>query len=162
MLRSISIQLVVFTCIFLAVSFLREIDMLSTFDNVSAPIYQVETLAHENMALKAHGKKTIVYFFAPWCTVCELSIDNLQKTYQASTDIDVIAVALDYVDEQQVKTFTDKHQLTFPIALGKEAIKKDYKIKGYPSYYVLNAKNEIIAKSMGYSSQFGLYLRSLF
>jgi hypothetical protein len=57
--------------------------------------------------------------------------------------------------------FTSKHQLTFPIALGNEAIKQAFAVSGYPSYYVIDEKNQITAKSMGYSAELGLYLRTL-
>ena len=53
------------------------------------------------------------------------------------------------------------HQLTFPVALGHEGVKKTFKIKGYPSYYVLDEQNTIVSRSMGYSSEIGLYLRLL-
>lgn len=139
---------------------LRETSMLSSNDNITPASHQLTTIMNEQLELRANGKKTIVYFFAPWCQVCNLSIDNLQNVYQKTPNLNVIAVALDFVDEEQVKKFTMNHQLTFPIALGNEAVKSDYKVKGYPSYYVLDEENTIIARSLGYSSEIGLYLRS--
>ena len=116
---------------------------------------------HNDIRLQAKGKKTIVYFFAPWCQVCNFSINNLQSVYQKNPEIDVIAIALDFVDVDEVKKFTNNHQLTFPVALGNESVKADFKVQGYPSYYVLNGENTIIGRSLGYSSEIGLYLRSL-
>jgi thiol-disulfide isomerase/thioredoxin len=126
-----------------------------------AHIDKVPTLMCKNISLKASGKTTILYFFAPWCQVCHASIENLQALYQKNEHIDVIAIALDFTTKQEVMKFTSQHQLTFPIALGNEAIKQTFKISGYPSYYVLSEENVIIGKSMGYSSELGLYLRSL-
>jgi len=85
----------------------------------------------------------------------------LQSVYEKNQNIDVIAIALDYVNEQEIKDFSAQHQLTFPIALGNEELKKSFKIKGYPSYYVLNEQNTVVSRSIGYSSELGLYLRSL-
>lgn len=160
MLRSILIQLIVFLFIFNAVAMLRESSMLSSSDDVVPATHQLKTIMDQEVNLQANGKKTIVYFFAPWCQVCNLSIDNLQNVYQKTPNLDVIAVALDFVDVEQVKKFTMNHQLTFPIALGNETVKSDYKVMGYPSYYVLDEENTIIARSLGYSSEIGLYLRS--
>ena len=115
----------------------------------------------ETISLNSQGKTTIVYFFAPWCQVCHASIGNLQALFQKNEQLDVIAVAMDYTSSEEVMKFTSQHQLTFPIALGNEAIKQTFEISGYPSYYVLNEENVIIGKSMGYSSELGLYLRSL-
>jgi len=121
----------------------------------------VVTLMEETVSLNSQGKVTILYFFAPWCQVCHASIDNLQALYQKNEHLEVIAIALDFTSKDEVMAFTSKHQLTFPIALGNEAIKQAFEISGYPSYYVLSEENVIIGKSMGYSSELGLYLRSL-
>jgi peroxiredoxin len=124
-------------------------------------IDEVPTLMGETISLNAQGKTTILYFFAPWCQVCHASIGNLQAIFQKNEQLDVIAVAMDFTSHEEVMRFTSQHQLTFPIALGNEAIKQAFEISGYPSYYVLNEENVIIGKSMGYSSELGLYLRSL-
>jgi peroxiredoxin len=160
LLRSILIQLVVFLFIFNGVAMLRETSMLSSSGDVVPAKHQLKTIMDHDISLEANGKKTIVYFFAPWCQVCNLSIDNLQDVYQKTPELNVIAVALDFVDVEQVKKFTMNHQLTFPVALGNETVKKDYQVMGYPSYYVLNEENAIIGRSLGYSSEIGLYLRS--
>jgi len=160
LIRSILIQVIVFLFIFNAVAMLRETSMLSSSNDVVPVTHQLKTIMDKPIDLQANGKKTIVYFFAPWCQVCNLSIDNLQNVYQKTPNLDVIAVALDFVDVEQVKKFTMNHQLTFPVALGNETVKSDYKVMGYPSYYVLDEENTIIARSLGYSSEIGLYLRS--
>jgi peroxiredoxin len=126
----------------------------NNFDNVS-------TLSGKTVSLTAFEKTTIVYFFAPWCQICHASISNLQTRYQQDQKLNVIAVALDFTDDEEVLAFTKKHQLTFPVVLGDEAIKQSFEITGYPSYYVINEENMIVSKSLGYSSALGLYLRSL-
>lgn len=160
MLRSIIIQTLVFLFIFNAIAMLRETSMLSDSDDIVPASHQLKTIMDGDILLQANGKKTIVYFFAPWCQVCNFSIENLQNVYQKNPDVNVIAVALDFVDAEEVKNFTMNHQLTFPIALGNESVKADFKVIGYPSYYVLDEENTIIARSLGYSSEIGLYLRS--
>lgn len=139
--------------------------MLSTDVKVASEenqvIRNVPTLMGEKINIASQGKKTIVYFFAPWCQICNISIGNLQSLYLKNEHLDVIAVALDYKNVDEVVNFTKQHQLTFPIALGNGAIKNTFSVSGYPSYYVLSEENIIIGKSMGYSSELGLYLRSL-
>ena len=138
----------------------KSIDEVIT-ENSDISIDLVPTLMDETVSLNAQGKTTVLYFFAPWCQVCHVSIGNLQSLFQKNEQLNVIAIALDFTSKDEVRNFTNKHQLTFPVALGNEAIKKVFEISGYPSYYVLNEENVIIAKSMGYSSELGLYLRSL-
>ena len=169
MLRSFAIQAIIFLVAFQILSFLRETSMLSTDTslkevaeaNHNLDIDTLPTLMGETVSLNAQGKTTIVYFFAPWCQICHVSIGNLQSLFEKNENLDVIAVAMDYTNNEEVMNFTSQHQLTFPIALGTEALKQSFEISGYPSYYVLNEDNVIVGKSMGYSSELGLYLRSL-
>ncbi len=164
-LRNFIIQILIFFVVFQGISFLRETSMLSTDIKINATsnllFTKVPTLMGETVSLNSQGKKTILYFFAPWCQVCHVSIGNLQALYEKNEHIDVIAVAMDYINVNEVMDFTKQHQLTIPIALGNEDIKHAFSISAYPSYYVINEENSIIGKSMGYSSGLGLYLRSL-
>ena len=121
----------------------------------------LSTTLGETITLASTDKTTVLYFFAPWCQICHISISNLQTLYEHNQQIDVIAIALDFTSEKDVIDFTNKHQLTFPIALGNETIKQAFDISGYPSYYVINKDKVIVSKSMGYSSTVGLYLRTL-
>ncbi|WP_310733530.1 MULTISPECIES: TlpA disulfide reductase family protein [unclassified Colwellia] len=161
MLKSLFIQAVVFLAIFQALTMFRESDMLSTGEQITPQTVSLETLDDKTIELANFKKTTIIYFFAPWCQICHISISNLQETYEKNQQINVIAIALDYVDKKEVFEFSSQHQLTFPIALGTEQIKHQFKIEGYPSYYVIDDKNTVIAKSMGYSSEIGLFLRTL-
>ena len=164
-LRSIALQVVIFFAVFQAISFIQETSMLATDTEVTAAnnllFTKVPTLMGDTISLNSKGKNTVIYFFAPWCQVCHISIGNLQALFEKNDHLDVIAIALDYNNADEVLSFTKQHQLTFPIVLGNEAIKKTFSISGYPSYYVINEENSIIGKSMGYSSELGLYLRSL-
>ncbi len=161
MLRSIGIQIVVFAFIFNAISWFKESSMLSSDTQVSNENSMLPTLMDTSVALHSKEDKTVLYFFAPWCQVCHLSIENLQDFYLKNENINVVAVALDYTDVNEVSEFAKQHQLTFPIALGNENIKQRYSISGYPSYYVLDEKNTVIGKSLGYSTELGMYLRTL-
>ena len=108
--------------------------MLSTDTQVAAST--LPTLMHDTVSISANDKPVVLYFFAPWCEICHMSIGNLQSIYEKNDNIDVIAIALDFTDQSEVERFTRRHQLTFPVALGNEQLKKQYKIEGYPSYYV--------------------------
>ncbi len=140
---------------------LRETSMLTTGEPIAPQSILLKTLDDKTIELSNHNKTTVIYFFAPWCQICHVSISNLQSIYEKNEHIDVIAVALDYIDRKDVIDFSTQHQLTFPIALGSEYVKTQFKVKGYPSYYVIDEENTIIAKSMGYSSEIGLLLRTL-
>lgn len=166
MIRSLIIQIILVVIIFNVASWFRESSMLSAKDNLSERVYRAPVLVTNNQSEKiltiaAQGKTTVLYFFAPWCQVCHLSIGNLQKLYEKKSDIAVIAIALDYSDKAEVLAFTKQHKLSFPVVLGTQELKAAFKIKAYPSYYILDKDNRVIGRSLGYSTELGLYLRTL-
>ena len=131
LIKNLFLQAIVFILIFNGFSWLRESSMLSGGSQLTdSPV--LSTIDYKQVELKAENKKTLIYFFAPWCTVCHASIDNLQDIYMKNQDVDVIAVALDFVDQHEVDEFVAKHDLTFPIAIGNERIKKEFKNKRLP------------------------------
>ena len=135
--------------------------MLSENELNEMQTFVLPTTHDEEINLHDKTSKKIVYFFAPWCEICHASIGNLQAIYEKNDDIDVVAIALDFNEKEDVLAFTAKHQLTFPVAYGNEIVKKHFKVQGYPSYYVLDENNKIQAKSIGYSTELGILLRSL-
>lgn len=160
MLKSISVQIIVFFLIFQLLTWFKTTDMLAIDTSVHNSALLKTTLGQE-LALVSNNKTLVLYFFAPWCSVCHASIENLQHLYEKNEQLDIIAVALDFTEEQEVLDFVQQHQLTFPIVYGNEQIKQQFKIYAYPSYYVIDEHNSIKSKSVGYSTEFGLYLRSL-
>lgn len=162
-LKSGVINLVIFAVIFNAVSFYRELNLLPSDSSVTAPnlsLPQVggQMFSHQSLA----GKNTVVYFFAPWCNVCHLSIGNLENLYQDKKgDINVIAVALSYDSHNEVQAFVQDKDLSFPVLMGTNELMSEYQINGFPSYYVLDEQGMIRAKSQGYSTELGLRLRAL-
>lgn len=109
---------------------------------------------------KLVGKPTIVYFFAPWCSICHLSISNLQALYEEQGEqVNVIAIALSYESIDQVREFMEDKTLTMPVLLGTGMVATEYKIDAFPSYYVMDAEFKIVARSRGYSTEVGMKMR---
>lgn len=130
--------------------------------NTNAGYFSLPSSMDDMVDISASGKPTLLYFFAPWCKICHLSIDNIQDFYVSNPDVDIIAIALDYKSQKEVTDFTLSHQLTFPVVYGDYKVKKHFKIFAYPSYYFLDPQNNIKKRSVGYSSSIGLYFSRLF
>ncbi len=161
MLKNLLIQCLVFIAIFQLMSWFKQSDMLPDQYSTVTEQFILPTIDDKTIALQSNKRNTIVYFFAPWCGICDVSIANLESVSKRNHNIDVIAVALDYSDKSEVLRFIQKHQLSFPVVYGNSQVKNAYKITAYPSYYVLDEESTVISKSMGYSTELGLYLRSL-
>jgi thiol-disulfide isomerase/thioredoxin len=103
------------------------------------------------------NQPTLVYFFAPWCSICKLSMGNLSAV---QNQMNTIAVALDYRDKTAVKNFITDIDVTVPILLGNSLVSKHYRVGAYPSYYIIDSKGKVLDRSSGYSSLAGLLWRT--
>ncbi|MDN4503306.1 redoxin domain-containing protein [Alteromonadaceae bacterium BrNp21-10] len=115
------------------------------------------TLNGDSLLLSAKDKPLLIYFFAPWCPVCGLSISNVIGLDNSEFDIQL--VALDYANLEEIKVFVDDHQIDLPVMLGHESLKRVFSVQGYPTYYILDKDNNVLMSDMGYSSTLGLKLR---
>lgn len=106
------------------------------------------------------GQKTLLYFFAPWCGICRLSMPNLKYLQADNEGLAVYAIALQYDSPEQVSEFIADLDLQVPVLLGNQQLAADYQIQAFPTYYVIDEKGHISAKSLGYSTALGLWLRS--
>lgn len=109
--------------------------------------------------LPAEGA-TLVYFFAPWCTVCHLSIGNLIALAHQQPQLTIQLVAQDYQSVEEVRRFIADQQLPFTVLLGTRQTAADWQVSAYPTYYLLDAQGRITARSVGYSSELGLWVRA--
>ncbi len=108
------------------------------------------------------GREVLVYFFAPWCTVCRLSADNLNdlRAVRGEDELVILMMALSYERRAAVESFVADLALTVPVLLGNEQQMQDYQIVGFPTYYVINEAGKLVSKSMGYSTELGMRLRT--
>jgi thiol-disulfide isomerase/thioredoxin len=147
---------------FIGISAFQARSMLST-DRQFAPNLRAATLQESYFDLDEVGDRaTLVYFFAPWCTYCALSSDNLVRLRRLrdEKDLQIVAVALDWKNVAEVGDYVEKHELNVPVLLGDADIMREWKVYGFPTYYVLDSKQRVVERDIGYSTQLGLWWRS--
>jgi thiol-disulfide isomerase/thioredoxin len=138
-------------------------DLLPSDGFEQAPPLVVTALGGETVSIGATpGVTTVVYFFAPWCHVCHASFGNLEDLRQQSDEsqLRIVAVALDYDSIDEVHQFLKRHTVGFPVALGSPAVSAAWRIRAFPTYYVLDEQGRVTGRSMGYSTTLGLKLRT--
>jgi len=112
----------------------------------------------KHQANVAAGKKTVVYFFAPWCAVCKASMDAL-NFFEGSDRVQTLAVGLDYDSITELKPFQEK--LSTPIYAGDLQLQRQFKVDRYPTAYILNGDGSVAHVMVGYTSRFGIWIRTL-
>jgi peroxiredoxin len=148
--------------VFVAVSAFQARNMLDT-DRQSSPQLSAMTLGSGSFDLASHEPRpTVIYFFAPWCQYCAFSSDNLNRLRRLRDEdaLRIVAVALDWKNVDEVKQFAEQHELNVPVLLGDAAIARDWKVYGFPTYYVLDSQSRVVSRDIGYSTQLGMLWRS--
>ena len=88
-------------------------------------------------------------------------LDVLMNLHHAApVDFEIVAVALDWSSAEEVREYSERHQLSMPVLLAEPAIRQRWQVKAYPSYYVLDDQHRVARRDIGYSSQFGLWWRA--
>lgn len=105
---------------------------------------------------------TLVYFFAPWCGVCAASSGNIEhlREIRSDSELDILMVALDWQTTAEVQAYVDRHEISVPVLLGNRQIASDWNVYAFPTYYMLDSKQRIVRRDLGYSTLAGLWWRS--
>lgn len=105
---------------------------------------------------------TLVYFFAPWCSVCAASSGNIEhlRELRSESELDILMVALDWKTPAEVQEYVDRHDISVPVLLGNRQIASDWNVYAFPTYYMLDSKQRIARRDLGYSTLAGLWWRS--
>tara|TARA_B100001094_G_C18092523_1_gene751210 strand:- start:594 stop:1127 length:534 start_codon:yes stop_codon:yes gene_type:complete len=169
-IKKILINVGVMVGVYLLVGLWQTRNLLSEDDGV-APGFELVDLQGKSHRLggnpqgqgDAVAKPALVYFFAPWCSVCDLTSSNVEDLKASfGDDLEVLAVALSYSGPAAVRKFADNHQLKVPVLLGHDGVGLAYKVAAYPTFYFIDPEGKIAHKTMGYTSMLGLWLRSYF
>jgi len=132
-------------------------------DGQAAPDFQLPVLNGATLTLSEfQGREVLVYFFAPWCSICQLSADNLNdlRAVREESDLAILMVALSYQNRQEVVDFVADLDLQVPVLFGTEQQMIDYQIQGFPTYYVVDEAGRLQTKSLGYSTEWGMRFRT--
>ncbi|WP_339722613.1 redoxin domain-containing protein [uncultured Paraglaciecola sp.] len=153
-------DILVIVAIYLAITTWQSRNMLEVDSHIEFDAQLLVGLDGQVNTVFESDKPTLIYFFAPWCSVCSLSIGNLE--YLNADKVNIVRIALDYSSLEEVQTFADEHQISSQILLGHKELKQQFKIQGYPTYYIMDEQQKVLAKSFGYSTALGLRLRQFF
>jgi thiol-disulfide isomerase/thioredoxin len=156
------LNVVLVIVVFAVVSAFQARNMLGT-DRQAAPDLQARTLQGIEFDLgAADARPTLVYFFAPWCHYCAFSSDNLVRLrrLRGESSLRIITVALDWQSAADVQEYAERHELNVPVLLGDASISRDWKVYGFPTYYVLDSEHRVVRRDIGYTTQFGLLWRT--
>ena len=120
---------------------------------VAAPDFFLRTPEGQNHSLSQHkGRVVLLNFWATWCPPCVREMPAMERLYAEYKErgLDIVAVSLDQGTLDEVRAFTEKLKLTFPIVLDPaHDVKGTYQVRALPTTYVVDREGRIAAWGMG-------------
>jgi hypothetical protein len=99
-------------------------------DRQAAPSLQAETLEGLEFDLGEDDARPTLVYFFAWQSVTE------------------------------VREYAEKHELNIPVLLGDVSVSRDWKVYGFPTYYVLDSQQRVVRRDIGYTTQLGMLWRT--
>lgn len=158
---SITGSVAIYAIIVTAVLWWQHRDMLALNHSLDTPKINLLKVSGEPFSYSFNNaeKDTLVYFFAPWCSVCHASIDNIEEVKKSLLkDLNIIVIALDWRTVEEVEEFLSQHKLSMPVVLGTRKIQQDFRVSAFPSYYLISKNGDIKARNKGYTTEYGMKL----
>ncbi|MCL1825148.1 MAG: TlpA family protein disulfide reductase [Betaproteobacteria bacterium] len=99
------------------------------------------------------GKVTLVSFWATTCSTCIEEMPDLADTYKkfAERGLDIIAVAMEYDPEPQVRAYAEKAALPFKVALDRDGeVALNFQgVRMTPTAFLIDRQGRIVHKYLG-------------
>ena len=116
--------------------------------------FAVRTLDGRTLRLaELRGRPVILDFWATWCAPCRASMPHLsamQGRY-GTRGLVIVGLSVDDVPPQVVRSFAERLQLRFPVAMASEGMLDDYgPIRSIPTTIFIDRQGRIVRRVVGY------------
>ncbi|RPI14223.1 MAG: TlpA family protein disulfide reductase [Lysobacterales bacterium] len=141
----------------------RARDLLPADQRTPAPPFALTDLQGRDWSHAAlAGRPTVLYFFAPWCGVCAASSPQLRWFHRwRGDDVQVLLVGLDWSHVDELRAYATRHRLGMPVLVGDRGVAADWRIQGYPTYYVIDREGRVARRDVGITTTAGLWMRTV-
>lgn len=128
-----------------------------------APAFELTDLNGQRTTLSGvSGRKVVLYFFAPWCSVCHASSGNVNALREAhrEDELAIYAVGLGWESVSELRQFSRQQELSVPVLIGTDRVASAYRVSSFPSVYILDGEHRIAHRLVGYTTSLGLRIRT--
>jgi len=133
-------------------SYIRKPELSST----QLPQVKITLLDSTSYSLKK-GKPIVLHFWATWCKVCKLEVDNIERL---SKQYEVLTIAVNSGDDAKVKAYLKERGLTFKVVNDVDGSwAKQFKVEAFPTTFMYDGTGELKFTEVGYTTTAGLLAR---
>jgi peroxiredoxin len=118
----------------------------------AAPDFTLPSIDGQQVSLQQYrGKVVFLNFWATWCIPCREEMPGLEQLHQKYQSEGLVVLAIDLKESaEQVKTFFQKHGLSFPSLLDQQgSVFRDYLVAGMPTTYLIGRDGKLFARGIG-------------
>lgn len=123
-----------------------------------APPLTGQLLDGERFDLSAwHDRPYVVHFWATWCPLCRLELDNIAGL---QPDYPVVTVAMMSGADHEILQFLSENEVNFPVLSDPHGIHANaWGVTGVPATFILDRERKIRFVAVGYTTSLGLRWR---
>ncbi len=125
-----------------------------TLKDKEAPDFELVSFDNKSISLsKMRGKAVLLDFWELWCGPCLESMPKVQKLYDTYKEkgLLVYGVTNETKQIQSSKQSVQDRKISFPMLIGNEQLKKNYKLNAIPLYILIDKNGKVVFVSEGYS-----------
>lgn len=130
-----------------------------TLKGNDAPQFTLNSVTNNNTSINLSeykGKAVLLDFWEVWCGPCIASMPMIQRLFDTYKDrgLQVLGILNDTKQLEPSRLMIKNKSFNFPMLIGNEQLKKDYKLDGaVPLYVLINKSGQISFISQGYSTE---------
>lgn len=97
------------------------------------------------------GKIVLLDFWAVWCPPCLKAIPVLGRLHRdlGGEDFHVLGIAVYSGTREDVSGFVQEHHIEYPMVVGDDDIVEDFRVIGYPTYFLIDPDGNVYKKYVG-------------
>jgi peroxiredoxin len=125
-----------------------------------APDFEAQTLDGEAVHLSQYfGSRILLHFWATWCGVCKQEFGMLNRLADNLPEATrLLAVTTDEA-LPNLRRFATEQELRYPIILAQDDVVQRYRIRAFPTNYVIDSAGRVASSSVGMSTGCGTRAR---
>lgn len=124
---------------------------------IQAPALTIVDLKGKPTEISAYkGKIVLLNFTISGCPHCIEAIDMLNALSLTYKENELVILSINpFDDTESILKYNDRFKQHYPTFQSAKSTKETYRINGYPTFYILNTKGEIVKGYEGFSKPIG-------